>query len=485
VYPVIVRANKFIRKGVDEGEYADAGITESLRELRRRIQGTAEKGLGAAGRKGTIPSRLSRPAPVIGLESSGLSAADSERSASREAGKVGWYHEREPLVPVDEGFLFFGGAMTIRAFKIIESTLREGEQFARAHFTPSQKAAIAQMLDEFGVEYLELTSPCASPQSEADLRTVAALPLRAKVLTHVRCHLDDARLAVTTGADGIDVLFGTSSAMRSFSHGKTVDEIIEAGSEVVRFIQSQGLEVRFSSEDSFRSEPRDLLRVYQAIDRLHPQRVGLADTVGIATPSQVFELVSMVRKAVDCDIEFHAHNDTGCAIANAFAALEAGATHIDTTVLGIGERNGIVPLSGMIARLLSVQPELVDQYRLETLPGLDRMVAAMVGIEVPFNAALTSETAFHHKAGMHTNAVLNDPSTYEIFDPARFGRERTVMTGHRLTGRHAIAHRASSLGLTLTDHEVRTLTAEVKRRADSGPLTNDELDDLLRGSVPA
>jgi homocitrate synthase len=386
---------------------------------------------------------------------------------------------------VDEGFYFSEVPMTIRAFKIIESTLREGEQFARAHFTPAQKVAIAAMLDEFGVEYLELTSPCASPQSEADLRTVAALPLRAKVLTHVRCHLDDARLAVTTGADGIDVLFGTSSAMRAFSHGKTVDEIIETGTEVVRFIQAQGLEVRFSSEDSFRSEPRDLLRVYQAIDRLHPERVGLADTVGIATPSQVYELVSMVRKAVDCDIEFHAHNDTGCAIANAFAALEAGATHIDTTVLGIGERNGIVPLSGMIARLLSVDPELVAQYRLEMLPELDRMVADMVGIEIPFNAAITGDTAFHHKAGMHTNAVLNDPSSYEIFDPARFGRERTVMAGHRLTGRHAIASRASALGLRLSDHELRTLTLEVKRRADAGPLSNDELDDLLRGSVPA
>jgi homocitrate synthase len=375
--------------------------------------------------------------------------------------------------------------MSIRAFRIIESTLREGEQFALAHFTPAQKVAIAQKLDEFGVEYLELTSPCASPQSEADIRTVAALPLRAKVLTHVRCHMDDARVALQTGADGIDVLFGTSSRLRSFSHGKSVDEIIETGTEVVRFIQSQGLEVRFSSEDSFRSEPRDLLRVYQAIDRLHPQRVGLADTVGIATPTQVFELVSMVRKAVDCDIEFHAHNDTGCAIANAFAALEAGATHIDTTVLGIGERNGIVPLSGMIARLLSISPALVSQYRLEILPELDRMVAEMVGIEVPFNAAITSATAFHHKAGMHTNAVLNDPSTYEIFDPAQFGRERTLMTGHRLTGRHAIAHRASVLGLTLTDQEVRTITAEVKRRADARPLSTDELDDLLRGRVPA
>ena len=375
--------------------------------------------------------------------------------------------------------------MTIRAVRIIDSTLREGEQFAPANFTAAQKLAIAGLLDRFGVEYLELTSPCASPQSEADLRAVAALPLKARVLTHVRCNLEDARLAVGTGADGIDVLFGTSSAMSRFSHGRSVDEIIEAGSEVVRFIQRAGLEVRFSSEDSFRSDPKDLLRVYQAIDRLNPQRVGLADTVGIATPGQVFELVSMVRKAVDCDIEFHAHNDTGCAIANAFAALEAGATHVDTTVLGIGERNGIVPLSGLIARLMSVDPELVAHYRLEVLPELDQFVAECCGIAVPFNAAITSATAFHHKAGLHTNAVLRDPSTYEIFDPSRFGRARTIMAGHRLTGWNAIRHRARSLGLQLEDGQLRAITLEVKRRADARPLSDDELDELLRGSIPA
>src|SRR6266849_9210400 len=295
---VMVDTYKFIRKGVDEGEYADAGITESLRQLRRRVQGTAEKGLGAAGRTGAIQSSPRRMAPVIGLESSGGGPRTQRGCSCERTAKSGGTTRGGLSSRWTKAFYFFGGAMTIHAFNIIESTLREGEQFAPAHFTPSQKIAIAEMLDEFGVEYLELTSPCASPQSEADLRTVAALPLRAKVLTHVRCHLDDARVAIDTGADGIDVLFGTSSAMREFSHGKTVDQIIEAGTEVVRYIQSQGLEVRFSSEDSFRSEPRDLLRVYQAIDRLHPQRVGLADTVGIATPNQVFELVSMVRKAV-------------------------------------------------------------------------------------------------------------------------------------------------------------------------------------------
>ncbi|HEY8677462.1 MAG TPA: homocitrate synthase [Candidatus Dormibacteraeota bacterium] len=370
--------------------------------------------------------------------------------------------------------------MTISAFNIIESTLREGEQFAFAHFRPEQKIALASALDAFGVDYIELTSPSASPQSEVDARAIAALPLRAKVLTHTRCHLDDARLAASTGADGIDVLFGTSSALRTFSHGKSVEEIIEIGTQVVSFIQAQGLEVRFSSEDTFRSDPDDLLRVYRAIDRLHPQRVGLADTVGIATPNEVFELVSLVRQNVDCDIEFHAHNDAGCAVANAFAALEAGATHIDTTVLGIGERNGIVPLSGMIARLLSVQPDLVTRYRLDLLPELDRMVAEMVGIEIPFNASITGDTAFHHKAGMHTKAVLKDPRTYEIFDPAVFGLGRTIMTGHRLTGWNAIGSRAEALGLSLEEPQLRALSAEVKRRADVGPLADDELDDLLR-----
>src|SRR5437879_2434369 len=156
----MVWPNKFIFQGVDEGEYADAGTTENLRQLRGRVQGTAEKGLGAAGPKSDRSSRLSRVASVIRPESSGERAADSRRSSSQGDGEVGWYREREPLVPMDEGFLYFSEVpMTITAFNIIESTLREGEQFAFAHFTPEQKALIATRLGDFRVEYLELISP--------------------------------------------------------------------------------------------------------------------------------------------------------------------------------------------------------------------------------------------------------------------------------------------------------------------------------------
>ena len=325
--------------------------------------------------------------------------------------------------------------MAIERFAIIDSTLREGEQFSNAHFTTADKIAIAKMLDAFGVEYIELTSPVASPQSFEDCRTIAALPLRAKVLTHVRCHMDDARVAVQTCVDGIDILFGTSSILREFSHGKSVDEIIEDAGEVIAFIRDHGKEVRFSSEDSFRSTEGDLLKVYTAVDRMGVNRVGVADTVGIATPRQCYALAVELRHHVHCDIEFHGHNDTGCAIANSYAILEGGATHIDTSVLGIGERNGITPLGGFVARMYADDPGAIrKKYDLPKLRDLDELVASLVGIEIPYNNFVTGKYAFHHKAGMHTKAIHLNPYSYEILDPADFGLERTINVAPRLTG---------------------------------------------------
>ena len=138
-----------------------------------------------------------------------------------------------------------GFDMSIKEFSIIDSTLREGEQFAKAHYTTEQKVRIARALDEFGVEYIELTSPVASPQSFEDCKTIADLGLKTKILTHTRCHMDDAAKAVETGVDGVDILFGTSSYLREFSHGKNIDQIIESAREVIEFIQSGGLRGAF------------------------------------------------------------------------------------------------------------------------------------------------------------------------------------------------------------------------------------------------
>ena len=371
--------------------------------------------------------------------------------------------------------------MSLDQFSIIESTLREGEQFANAFFTSDQKVEIARFLDAFGVEYLELTSPAASPQSLDDCRRIAALPRRSKILTHVRCHMDDARLAIDLGVDGIDVVFGTSSFLREFSHGKDIPYIIESAIEVVEFIKSQGLEVRFSSEDSFRSDLVDLLTIYRAVDKIGVHRVGIADTVGVANPRQVYDLVKTLRSIISCDIEFHGHNDTGCAVANAFCALEAGATHIDTSVLGIGERNGITSLGGLVARMYAHNAEAVKaKYNLPLLREVENYVASLVEVDVPFNNYITGYTAFTHKAGIHAKAILNNPSTYEILNPADFGLTRYIHVAHRLTGWNAIKERAEQLQLALSDEAVKKVTAQIKALADQKRLSLDDVDVLLR-----
>ena len=370
--------------------------------------------------------------------------------------------------------------MPIQRFAIVDSTLREGEQFAEASFTAEQKVAIAQALDAFGVEYIELTSPAASPQSLRDCRTLAHLGLKAKVLTHVRCCLEDVRLALEAGVDGVNLLFGTSPWLRQYSHGQAIPEIIARAQEVIRFAKDHGLEVRFSAEDAFRTDLADLLTVYRAVDACGVDRVGVADTVGVATPRQVYALIRALRRAVRADIEFHGHNDSGCAVANAFSALEAGATHVDVTVLGIGERNGITSLEGLIARLYTVDPNLVRRYNLTLLRHLDELVAQAVGVAIPFNHCITSPTAFVHKAGLHTKAVLANPASYEALDPREFGLARSLRIAHRLTGWNAIRARAQELGLSLTEAQVREATRYIKALADQRPLSLGEVDAVLR-----
>ncbi len=361
----------------------------------------------------------------------------------------------------------------------VDTTLREGEQFATARFNSAQRLAIAEALDAFGVEYIELTSPAASPQSARDLERIAKLGLRSRIVTHVRCHLDDVRLAVECGAQGVNMLYATSEQLRHASHGRNLDQIIEEAAIVIDYLKGQAVEIRFSAEDTFRTDLSELIRIYSSVAALGVHRVGLADTVGIATPRQVYATVAEVRAAVSCDIEFHGHNDAGCAVANAFCALEGGATHIDVTVLGIGERNGIASLGGMIARLATLDQALVARYDVGMLTELDAMVAAMVGIPIPFDAPISSPYAFHHKAGMHTKAVLTDPRSYEALDPAAFGLARTVAVAHRLVGWHAIAERARELGIYLSEPAARQAAARIKALGDEHELDSTTVDELL------
>ncbi len=367
----------------------------------------------------------------------------------------------------------------VQNFHFIDSTLREGEQFRGTHFTIDDKREIAQLLDRFGVEYMELSTPVASPQSADAIRALAGMPRNFKLLTHIRANMDDAKLAVDCGVDGADVYIGTSNYMREYSHGKSLEQVIDIGQEIIAFLNEQGIETRFSTEDTFRSNFADVMTVYRAMDLAGVNRVGVADTVGIADPLRTYNLISNLRDVVSCDIEFHGHNDSSCAVANAFCALQAGATHIDTTVLGIGERNGITPMGALIGRLYTCDKSLVEKYDLPLLAEIEQVVAQKLGIGIPFNTPITGDVAFHHKAGVHTKAVLQNPTTYEAIDPDDFGMSRIIDVAHRLVGRNAIRDHAFSLGIQVPDEVLTMVTTQVKALADQQPISLRDVDRIL------
>lgn len=372
-------------------------------------------------------------------------------------------------------------ASTSPTLAILDTTLREGEQFVRAHFTTAQRLALAHQIDAFGVDLLEVPSPRVSPQTAADVRAIVALGLRARVVAHVRCVAEDIDQALATGVGGVNLFFGASPQLRRHSHGYGLREIAQAAATQVQRAVNAGVYVRFSAEDAFRTDIADLLPIFDAAVAAGAQRIGLPDTVGIATPWLVAERVALVHaRYPGIGIEFHGHNDTGCAIANALAAMEAGADCIDVTVLGIGERNGICSLSGLIAGVLPRWPMLMARYALRQLPELDQTVADLLDMPIPFNSPITSASAFTHRAGVHTNAVLQMPETYEALDPASFGLIRHIDSISRLVGYHALIARAMELGLTLSDEHARETAAQVKLLADAERLTQVQVDDMIR-----
>lgn len=363
----------------------------------------------------------------------------------------------------------------------MDTTLREGEQFSGAHFTSEQRLMLARQLDAFGIDIIEVPSPRLSPQTAADVRALAALGLRSQIVAHIRCTAADLDAAQETGVAGVHLFYGSSPQLRASSHGRSLGQMAREAATLVRRARAEGLYVRFSAEDAFRTAPDDLARVFDPVVEAGVHRIGLPDTVGIATPWQVLERVGYFHaRYPQVGLEFHGHNDTGCAVANALAALEAGADCIDVTLLGIGERNGITSLSGLVAGVYTRWRGLLNRYDLYRLPELDRAVAGWLGMPIPFNSPITSASAFTHRAGVHTKAVLHMPGAYEALDPASFGLRRRIDTTSRQVGRHALSARAAELGLCLDDAGARAATTAIKRLADHGQLPQAVVDDVIR-----
>ncbi|WP_346766027.1 homocitrate synthase [Thermococcus sp. M39] len=331
----------------------------------------------------------------------------------------------------------------LRVIQLLDSTLREGEQSPGVNFTPEQRLRIAIELDEFGVEFIEVGHPAVSQDVMEGIKLIANQGLKANLLAHSRALRRDIDLVLDTNVNWIGIFFCLSNACLQKRFNITLEQALDRIENAILYAKDHGLKVRFTPEDATRTEWENLERALSLAKELKVDRVSIADTTGSAHPLYFYELV---RRVVGFGIptNVHCHNDLGLALANAIMGIEAGATLVDATINGIGERVGIVDLA-QISTILYYHYG-IKHYKLEKLYELSQIIQEITGIRVQRNYPIVGENAFIHKAGLHVSAVVKDPRFYEFLPAEIFGRERAIYLD-KYAGRDSIRFYLEKIGI--------------------------------------
>jgi len=369
-----------------------------------------------------------------------------------------------------------------RRIRILDSTLREGEQHPGVAFTIKQRIQIAWMLDSFGVDQIEI-SPVVSPDHAEATKTIIRQGLRADIVAHTRAIKSDVDIAIDCGATWVATYMGISDIHISAKLKITREEAKARALEVADYIKAHGLKSRFTMEDASRTDPAFLIEMCKEMNRRGIERISIPDTVGIMRPRGMYNLVKMVHDSIDTtktSLDVHCHNDVGLALANALSGCEAGADQIHTTIDGFGERTGIPSLAETAVALTLVYRSNND-LRLHMLKDLSKTIAEYVNLEIPESKPIVGDSAYKHKAGTHLAAILRNPAAYEIIEPKIVGNRRKIVFGE-LAGKNGAAYLLSLLGLETSRHEAEALAKGLKELR-MGDILELYLDDRLERKI--
>lgn len=368
--------------------------------------------------------------------------------------------------------------LDVKEVVIYDSTLRDGEQTPGISFSRSQKLAIARKLDEMHVPEIEAGFPAVSENERDTVKAISSLGLDARTLTLSRITRSDIDACVEAGSDLVLLFIGTSDIHLKYKFNKPKEFVLEKVAEGLDYCHERGIPASLSAEDSTRTDMDFLLEVYRKAEECHASRIGVTDTLGCASPEAIFNIVTAVRRTLRTPISVHLHNDFGLALANAIAGAKAGARAVTTTVNGIGERAGNVPLEQFVATLKYVyRCDLgIDTTKLKEISDL---VAECSGLGLPKNQPLVGQNVFSHESGIHVAAVLNCPMTYEPIPPEEIGNKRHLIMGKK-TGLNYVRKRVEELDLTASEDQLAKVLCEVKKLGEQkGRVSDDEFKHIV------
>ena len=359
--------------------------------------------------------------------------------------------------------------------RILDTTLREGEQCPGVSFTRSQRLQLAWMLDRFGVNMIEI-SPVVTKSHEETCKTLAESGLKADVIAHVRALESDIDVALRCGVRWVAMYLAFSDIHLANKLHLTREQALDRAVSAIDYAKAHGLRLRFTIEDSSRVEPSFLQKICRTLEEAGADRIGITDTVGVMRPSGMYNLVKTAREVVRVPLDVHCHNDLGLALANSLAGLEAGANQVHVAVNGIGERVGITTLAEFVMSITLLYGVKL-RVRYEMLREISETVASYTGIPVHDLAPVVGANAFRHKSGTHIAAILRSPEAYEPFPPELVGATRRVVFSDAI-GKHGAALLLNLLGLETSEESVLTVVKKIKE-LNKGELFELELTEEM------